>query len=116
MRSRHHTVPRVGDHIIVQSRDDVGLRSDGKIILVDREAREALVEFSGHKIIREVNYFQFKGHWVSNCMYRIDGVLHHPNTFLDLSCALHPGGDIETVSLDHLNWSSSDGGDGAWFI
>jgi hypothetical protein len=114
VRSRNR-YPRAGDRIVVQSRDDAGLRSDGNIILIDREAQEVLVEFLGCKVIKELNYFEWNGLWCSNCVYVVDGIKHHPNTMMDLSCMLHTGGDIDTYSLEHLNWSSNEGGDGCWF-
>ena len=118
MSAWSHWPPRVGERIRVEAREDKGLQSSGKIVVVDRTEHEVLIQFDGRKIIREVNYFEWNGHWCSNMCWIVDGIKYHQ--YLDVLAPemLLPGGDVDNYSFDILqgNWSSTDNGEGQWVI
>ncbi len=117
MKSYRHW-PRAGDAVHSSEREDTGLRADGTITWVNREDEEVTVKWAGRKVVSVVNCFQWNGYTVRNHHYEIDGIWRHSLEVIDKPGLLLTGGDNDTFSFDDLegNWSSSEGGKGAYYI
>lgn len=99
MRRTPEPLERVYDY----GRLDAEKRPDGRVLLVDDEEGFCTVVFSKTTIEQRTD----------QCV-RINGILHH-DSVLQRHPELLYEGDIEVdYFFDEIEWSSHDGGQGAW--
>ena len=106
-----HWPPKRGDPVRLDERI-------GKIIQIDRESEEVLVKWPGRKITTEFQEFDWQGHTCYTFMYRINGVLYHPNQFIGDAESLRPvTRALDSYAFDDLfgNWVSSEIEDGGYW-
>lgn len=110
--------PKAGDVVYSSQREEEGLSPGGRITFVDRDGEEVHVQWDGRKIVSIINCFDWNGHTVKTHHFVVDGIFYPSIISITQPYLLLPGGDVDTISLDDLegNWSSSEGGKGAYYI
>lgn len=117
MKAYRH-FPKRGDVVYSSEREELGLSFEGTITFVDRDGEEVHVQWGGRKIISVINCFDWYGHTVKSHHFVVDGIWYPSIISITQPYLLLPGGDTDTISFDDLegNWSSNEGGKGAYMI
>jgi hypothetical protein len=96
--------PQPYEKVIDYDRLDARKRQDGFIVFIDEEQERYEVKYPATVVERRPDH----------CV-RINGMLHHRNTLLfHPELALEGGDDYKRYDRMDLDWSSSNGGLGAW--
>jgi hypothetical protein len=103
----NHRYPKEGEQLYDYEREAKGLRADGRIWLVNGREQDVTVKFSPNRL-----------EYSEDQTVRINGILHHCHVLLDHPWIKDAGelavADRVRYEFSDLEWSSNDGGIGAW--